>query len=338
MTEALLDAPPDLTRALQGISILSPEQPTDGSGLNADREAHYRAYMAAAFIYACVDNDSGNWSNFHLSTTDEQSSFVSDASNAPRISVCDSDAGEEFLNEAVHAALPGLSDPCSRPSGQLSSNGDVWRCPVTRCKETLRPYNLTQQQRGVVAKLSGDDNTMIIEGDDGKLRLRHKDPWKFLRYIDAVAWEHISWHLHRAHITFYYPHPDRPYKECAGYWWNEALLARDQSLLQEVEGIEIASRQNRRQWLVTAAINSAQRKTQRACARLTRLRHNALQARRRLVSQMFSLNRGVVEVGRSLLTLVREQETDPLTAVYSAEIAHYRAVEMEWTEEQHIWF
>ncbi|VDB97832.1 unnamed protein product [Peniophora sp. CBMAI 1063] len=254
------------------------------------------------------------------------------------MSICESDAGAELLNKAVLSALPGVSDLHTPPSAQTSASADAWNCPVNGCMQTVRPFDLTQQQRELVVTLSGDPDAMVIQDSRGRVRLRRRDPWMFLRYIDAIAWDHLSWHLHRAHITFYYPHPSKPYKECPGWWWSDVLLARDRSLQLEVTELEASAKQDRRQWIVTKAIDSAQRKVQRACARLTRWRYNALHARRELVSDMFSLDRGLVEVGRALLALVRQQESDPATAAYSEEIAHYRAVEMEWTEEQYIWF
>ncbi|VDC00585.1 unnamed protein product [Peniophora sp. CBMAI 1063] len=340
MTEALLGAPFDLDRALQGVSLLEGGEPVSGLSEDGDAEqdAHYRVFVASAFIYACVDGDSDNWSNYCVAAGAEKSSISSDVSQAPRISVCESDEGQELLDDAVCEALPGVSDLHSRPSEMLSAPADVWRCPVEGCREVIRPYKLTQQQREVVVVLSGDPDAMIVQVSNGRFRLRCSDPWKLLRYIDALAWDHISWHLHRAHITFYYPHPDKPYKESPGWWWNEALLARDQSLLRDVAELSATAQQARRQWMVTKALDFARRKIQRASARLTRWRYDALQARRELVSDMFSLNRSIVEVSRALLALIRQQESDPRTKSFSAEITHYRAVEMEWAEEQYMWF
>ncbi|VDC02356.1 unnamed protein product [Peniophora sp. CBMAI 1063] len=334
--KTLLGAPPDFFRALQGLDVQSTEESTDPDG-DSGREAHYRTYMASAFIYACVDQDSSNWSDYLQSTIAEQSTIITDTSDAPRISICEDDECDNRLQEAVCEALPGLSNPCIRPSDQLVANTDVWRCPVERCRESVRPFNLTNAQCDVVVALAGDFDSMMIRGDSGRVRLRRQDPWAFLRYVDAVAWEHISWHLHRAHITFYYPHPHMPYKERPGWWWDESLLARDQPLLQDLKAIEATNRQNRRQWLVTKAISSAQRKIERARARLTRWRYDALRARRELVSAMFEINRDVVDVSLSLLALVRQQATDHQRTIYTWEIAHYRGVEAEWTEEQFMW-
>ncbi|VDC03702.1 unnamed protein product [Peniophora sp. CBMAI 1063] len=336
MVDSLLNAPTDLSRVLQGLDIPSPEQP-QGSVGNSPRDAHYKSYMASAFIYACVDNDSTNWSHYYLSPSAEQSTIVSDSSDAPRISICESDDCDQLLKDTICDALPGLTNLYARPSEQLCSNADTWRCPVERCCKAVRPFNLTQEQCDVVTTLAGAFDTMLVRGSNGRVRLRREDPWAFLRYIDAVAWEHISWHLHRVHITFYYPHPQAPYKELPGWWWNETLLTRDEPLFRLVQDFEATSRQNRRQWLVTKAIESSHRKIQRAQARLTRWRYDALEARRELVATMFNLNRSVVDVGRSLLTLVRQQEADTRGQTYTAEIAHYREAEREWAEEQHMW-
>ncbi|VDC01205.1 unnamed protein product [Peniophora sp. CBMAI 1063] len=332
MTESLLNAPADLSRVLQGISLLGQEPEV----LNADsvREDHHRAFIASEFIYACADDDSNNWSNYFLSSAAEQSSLVSDVSNAPRMSISEDDAGNELLLDTIHGVFPVSYDLCARPSNQLSTGVDVWHCPVEHCREIIRPFNLNQQQYDVVLTLSDSFDTMLARGNDNRVRLRRQDPFKFLRYVDAIAWEHIAWHLHRIHISFYYPHPHLPYKERPGWWWNEALLVRDQPLLQQVRDHENTSRQNRRHWLAMEAVNSARRRIQRGRARLTRWRYNALQARRDLISDMFRLNRGIVEVGRSLLHLVRQQEADPRTQLYSEEIAYYRDVELEWGPQQ----
>ncbi|VDC01741.1 unnamed protein product [Peniophora sp. CBMAI 1063] len=353
MAEGIIRSQPelhDLWSSLQGLSVANADTVEDTTESDS-REAHFRAYtvridtftlalhsphapQAATFIYACVDNDSGNWSDYLLSSTAELSSLETDCSDAPRASVCDSDEGDDHLQDAVCAALPGVSDLSGRPSDQLADNADVWRCPVHRCGKVVRPSNLTRSQREVVVALSGSFDAMLVRGRSGTVQLRREDPWKFLRYVDAVAWNHISWHLHRAHISFYHPHPDRPYKECCGWWWNETLLARNQQLLQTVHQLEATGRQRKRQWLVLKAISSARSRVERARARLTRWRYDALQARRDLVSSMFDLNRGVVEVGRSLLALVHQQEADPLTALYAEEISYYRTVEAEWVAEQ----
>ncbi|VDC01275.1 unnamed protein product [Peniophora sp. CBMAI 1063] len=210
-TESLLDAPPDFYQVLQGLPIrASSPGPHDAEDDHSPRSVHQRTYMAAAFICACVDDDSSNWSNFYSSTTAEQSSKdSSDDSPAPHIHMQDDDLGDELLQGAVRAALHGLHDLCSRPSDQLSTGTDDWRCPVKGCSEVVRPFDLTRQQCDVVAMLSGDLNSMLAQDVDNRVALHHQDPYKFLRYVDAIAWEHLSWHLHRAHITFYYPHPHR---------------------------------------------------------------------------------------------------------------------------------
>ena len=89
--------------------------------------------------------------------------------------------------------------------------------------------------------------------------------------------------------------------------------------------------------MVAKAIGSAQRNVQRARARLTRWQYNALQARRDLVSGLFGLNHDIVYVSRSLLALLRQQEADPQVSAFTAEIAHYRGVEEEWTNEPVVW-
>ncbi|VDC05309.1 unnamed protein product [Peniophora sp. CBMAI 1063] len=127
------------------------------------------------------------------------------------------------------------------------------------------------------------------------------------------------------------------HQELPGWWWNDALLVRDQALLHKVKKLEDDARQDRRQWMITKAVDSAQRKVRRACARLTRMRLNALQARRQLVSNMFDHGRGILDVGRAVLALVRRQADDPRQELYLREILYYQAVAMEWADGHSMW-
>ncbi|KZV61682.1 hypothetical protein PENSPDRAFT_670860 [Peniophora sp. CONT] len=328
MEEEHFEFSDEMLRTLESRVVYAPDEP-DGLSRSVSRGSYFRTWTMSLFITAMLDNDSRSGSDYESSRSARQSTIASDCSLAPCASFCDAEASDHLLQDAVQQALPDI-DLRARPSESLSCISDIWQCPHKLCGVSLNLLNLNFEQRGLVRKFSGSGTAMLVKNADGLVCLRNADPWKYMRYVDAIAWDHLGWHLHRVHVKFWFPHPENSYRGSPGWWWDDALLRRDGNLEREVTKLEMEHQQSMRNWMIDKTLSAAARKIRRARARLTHWRHQALTARRDIAHRMFGDQRDVIDVGLALVTLIREQDEDPQPRCYAEEIAYYRAVEAEW--------
>lgn len=194
-----------------------------------------RTNQAANALYAWLDYDPTSWTDYTSDTESQrdssdsgESAGASDSSRSLSDPAVTEDrhlpaflrrqytADQRDLNDAKDTAslsqymLPNLGWLCQRPSEALWDDG-TWHCPVQACQEYIDPLDLSSAQCAVVICLAGGPSILVRAGDSTSLA--RGDPWRFLRFVDALGWEHIkTTHLHAAHIDFWYPPPDTVYR------------------------------------------------------------------------------------------------------------------------------
>lgn len=116
------------------------------------------------------------------------------------------------IRQYVREHFPELGDVLQVPPPHRDVSEELngcWACPT--CAFYFEPYNLTCNDLETIDHLRGWPFAREHK-DTGRFYLDTANPSRFLRYVDALAWEHISAHLATIGIRLIFPHPELPYK------------------------------------------------------------------------------------------------------------------------------
>ena len=69
------------------------------------------------------------------------------------------------------------------------------------------PFNLGPDEQAALDGMGVWDEMVLYDEESGNFCLNAFDPWRVLRYIDAIAWAHMDAHLRTIGMRLTYPDP-----------------------------------------------------------------------------------------------------------------------------------
>ncbi|KZV59235.1 hypothetical protein PENSPDRAFT_695312 [Peniophora sp. CONT] len=350
-----------MLRALEGLPLRSYSPSADPA---VEEEAHFRVFIAANALYAWLDYDPARWTDY---TSDTESQLaLTDSGRSTGSSLSSNARGSRLPVEQSHIPgflrrtilprrldldaelpslhsylLPNLTALCLRPSDALWEDG-VWHCPLETCNACIDPLDLAPSHQQFILSLAGGSAMLVQERSNYAVTtsLSRTNPWRFLRHVDALGWEHLKvTHLNPVHIELWYPDPSSPYRHAPGFWWMPTWLAdaTGSDVRMAVEQADTQFKTRLRIWKARKALAWAKQGLHRARVHLTQLRHGAMQAREDLVQDMITAGRGVVDISLAVLARVRAEEGDEERAYWVGQRNYYQEIRREWLVQRREW-
>ncbi|VDB87027.1 unnamed protein product [Peniophora sp. CBMAI 1063] len=248
---------------------------------------------------------------------------------------------ETYIKNYVSVMAPGLCDILEQPPPHVfvreGSHGH-WSCP--QCGYALWPFNIGADEQAVLDSMGVWDTMVDHDEETGDFRLDTTNPWRFLRYLDALAWSHVDRHLREIGMRLTFPDPEDCRPQGIGWWlepeqpapanarpdgaeFPEELYA----LCETLRDLEEVGAQHNREWFGVNRLRWARRGIHRACVMLTELRRNARTRRAQVVGNAFGAGAGILHVAQALMARRRLDEEELLP--WRCALRDYREEEAE---------
>lgn len=142
------------------------------------------------------------------------------------------DLREAHIRNYVAAMVPALRNLLDQPPPHVfvrEARDGHWACPA--CGYAIWPYGLGPDEQALLDIWGVWDNMVVQDEETSDFHLDTSNPWRFLRYLDALAWAHMDEHLRRIGMLLTYPKPwdCRPVSVPTPHLRARALTAKIQS-------------------------------------------------------------------------------------------------------------